>query len=80
MPQTLPWNFRFEDVAPEIHVGGEKVGAQVLKELDAAHDMKHEVEGQRRHGRGGRIIAEHGKEHERSRLREIATVINVRAQ
>src|SRR5689334_20606304 len=25
MPQTLPWNFRFEDIAPEVHVSGKEV-------------------------------------------------------
>src|SRR6185369_3152747 len=37
--KALPGDFRFEDVAPEVHVGGEKIWPQVLEELDAAHDM-----------------------------------------
>src|SRR6185369_3837543 len=56
--KALSWNFRFEDVAPEVHVSSEKVRTQMLEELDTAHNMKHQVQGQRGHGRGGRIIEE----------------------
>jgi hypothetical protein len=40
MPQTLPRNIRLEDVTPEVHAGGEKVGPQMLEELYSANDIE----------------------------------------
>ena len=46
--EALPGNFGLEHVASEIHIGGKEVRSQVLKKLDAANDMKHQVQSQSR--------------------------------
>src|ERR1043166_3107425 len=38
MPQTLPRNFRFEDIAPKVHVSGKEVRTQMLEELYAPNN------------------------------------------
>src|SRR2546429_9921310 len=57
--KTLPGVLGLEHIAPEVHVGGEEIWPQVLKELNAVHDMEHKIQSQSCYGCRCRIIEEH---------------------
>src|SRR5215471_18961030 len=49
--KAVPRRDRLQNVAPEIHIGREKVGPQVPKELNPPDDVQHDVYGQSRNYR-----------------------------
>src|SRR5438067_366108 len=48
VPEALRREFGLEHVAPAVHVGREKVWAQVLEELHAPDDVERQIGGDRR--------------------------------
>src|SRR5215210_8531409 len=63
MIEAAPWNLRLKDIAPEIHIGREEVGSQVLEELYPADDVEHDVDGKCCDRRHHRRLEEDGEEH-----------------
>src|SRR6185436_19596715 len=61
--KVRPGHLGFQNIAPEFHVGGKEEGPKVYKEFDAADDIEHEINGERRSHRGYRIIEQDRQQH-----------------
>src|SRR2546421_3510722 len=64
--EALPRDVGLEHVAPKVHVGGEKIRAQLLEELDAPDDVEREIERERRYnGQRWRLEEDRAQKRER---------------
>src|SRR5262249_31290208 len=61
--EAVPRWSRLQYIAPEVHVGCEKVRAQVFKEFDSPDYVQHYVDGERRHYSHRRAVEQHREEH-----------------
>src|SRR5262249_14150053 len=61
--EAVPGGNRLQYIAPEVHVGCEEIGPQVLKEFYPPDYVEHYVYGQRRDYCHGRAVEQDRKEH-----------------